>query len=135
MTKTKPEHTAAVEQAATINEAVEQANARIAKRAKAAAKPKQAKAAKPAKAKTAKPKRTPKPKSAEPKKPKEPRVTNGDRIAKLAEQPDGFSIEDVTTMLGVQPHTARAIISVELRQRRGINLVCSKGRYTVAPAA
>jgi hypothetical protein len=126
---TKTEHTAAVEQAATINEAVEQANARITKRAKAAAK---AKPAKPAKAKEAKAR---KPKT-EPKKPTAPRITNGERVAKLAEQPAGFTVEDITKMLGIQPHTARALISIELRKRRGLNLVCSKGQYkVVAPAA
>lgn len=78
-------------------------------------------------------KRTRKPKPKGEAKP--PRATNGERLAKLAEKPDGFTIEDITTMLGVLPHTARALISVELRKKRGLNIVTSEGRYRVAPAA
>jgi hypothetical protein len=100
-------------------------------------KPRTSKPAKPASAskptKTTKVRKPKKP--AEPKQPKAPRITNGERLAKLAEQPEGFSLDDVTTMLGIQPHTARALISVELRKKRGINIVSKGGHYTVAPAA
>jgi len=54
--------------------------------------------------------------------PKQPRITNGERLAALAARPAGFTIEDITTMLGILPHTARALISVELRKRRGLKV-------------
>ena len=68
---------------------------------------------------------------------KVPRVTNGDKMAELAAQPDGFTIEEVVAKLGVQRHTARAIISVELRTKRKMNFVLDRkiGRYRIAPAA
>src|SRR5690606_36317815 len=77
------------------------------------------------------PKTAPKSKPAEPKK---PRVTNGERLAEMAEWPEGFTIEDITKMLGVLSHTARALISIELRKRRGLNVVIDREtkRYRVA---
>ena len=82
-----------------------------------------------------KPKRKQKAK-AEPSPEREPaRITNGERLASLAARPDGFTIDDITAMLGILPHTARALISIELRKKRSINIVGRKGRYTVAPAA
>jgi hypothetical protein len=53
---------------------------------------------------------------------KQPRFTNGERLAALAARPGGFTIEDIITMLGILPHTARALISVELRKRRGLKV-------------
>ena len=68
---------------------------------------------------------------------KAPRVTNGERLAQLAAQPDGFTIEEIIEMLGVQPHTARAMISVELRTKRKMNVVLDRvaGRYRILPPA
>lgn len=69
-----------------------------------------------------KPKRKPKAK-VEPSPERKPaRITNGERLAALAARPGGFTIEDITTMLGILPHTARALISVELRKRRGLKV-------------
>ena len=93
------------------------------------------KARKPAEPK-AKPARSRKP--AVPKgesKAKQPPFTNGERLATLAARPGGFTIEDITTMLGILPHTARALISVELRKLRGlkVEIVRETKRYrTVA---
>lgn len=94
-----------------------------------AEKPKRTRAAK-AKAE-AKPARKPK----VPAEPKPPRVTNGERLAEMAARPEGFTIEEVMATFRVLEHTARAMVSIELRKKRGINIVGKKGRYTVAPAA
>ncbi len=53
----------------------------------------------------------------------------------MAARPEGFTIEEVMEALGILEHSARALISVELRKKRGINIVGNKGRYMVAPAA
>lgn len=71
-------------------------------------------------------------------KPEKPaRITNGDKMAALAAQPNGFSLDDVIAKLGVQPHTARAMISVELRKKRNLIVVLDReaGRYRIQPAA
>lgn len=70
-----------------------------------------------------------------PAEPKAPRKTNGERLAEMAARPEGFTIEEVIETFGILPHTVRALISIELRKKRGINIVGRKGRYTVAPAA
>lgn len=70
-----------------------------------------------------------------PAEPKAPRKTNGERLAEMAARPEGFTIEEVIETFGILPHTARALISIELRKKRGINIVGKKGRYTVAPVA
>lgn len=62
-------------------------------------------------------------------------MTNGERLAEMAARPEGFTIEEVMEALGILEHSARALISVELRKKRGINIVGNKGRYMVAPAA
>lgn len=65
------------------------------------------------------------------------RVTNGEKMAELAAQPDGFTLDDVIAKLGVQPHTARAMVSVELRKKRNLTVVLDReaGRYRIQPAA
>lgn len=77
-------------------------------------------------------KRAPKPKTTEP---KEPRVTRGERLAEMAARPEGFTIEEVMAEFGILEHSARAQISIELRKKRGLNIVGKKGRYGIAPAA
>lgn len=80
-----------------------------------------------------KPKRKQKAK-AEPSPEREPaRITNGERLASLAARPDGFTIDDITAMLGILPHTARALISVELRKRRGLKVEIDREtrRYSI----
>lgn len=68
---------------------------------------------------------------------KAPRITNGDKVAELAAQPNGFSLDEVVAKLGVQPHTARAMISVELRTKRKMNVVLDRvaGKYRILPVA
>jgi len=78
-------------------------------------------ASKPKPAKTeAKPRRERKPKA--PAEPKAPRKTNGERLAEMAARPEGFTIEEVIETFGILPHTARALISIELRKRRGLKV-------------
>lgn len=89
------------------------------------------KAAKPTTSK--KPAKTPKAEKSA----KAPRIANGDKMAELAAQPNGFSLDEVVAKLGVQPHTARAMISVELRTKRKMNVVLDRvaGRYRILPPA
>ena len=74
-----------------------------------------------------------KPKDTKPSERKQPRITNGERLAELAAREDGFTLADVTEMLGILPHTARALVSTELRKKRGLNVVVDKEtkRYRV----
>lgn len=74
-------------------------------------------------------------KAKKPAAPKAPRVTAGQRLAEMAARPEGFTIEEMMETFGILEHSARALVSTELRKRRGINIVSSKGRYTVAPSA
>lgn len=84
------------------------------------------------KAATAKPRAT---KTKKPAEPKAPRKTVGERLAEMAARPEGFTIEEMMETFGILEHSARALVSTELRKRRGINIVSTKGRYTVTPTA
>lgn len=74
-----------------------------------------------------------KPHAAKAKKPK--RKTVGERLAEMAARPEGFTLEEMMETFGILEHSARALVSTELRKRRGINIVSRKGRYSVAPTA
>ena len=83
---------------------------------------------------TTKPEAKPARKPKAPAEPKAPCKTNGERLAEMAARPEGFTLAEVIETFGILPHTARALISIELRKKRGINIVGKKGRYMVAPA-
>ncbi|MFN4273940.1 MAG: DUF3489 domain-containing protein [Aliihoeflea sp.] len=55
--------------------------------------------------------------------------TQGDRVAAMVEQPDGASLDEIVEALGVLPHSARALVTTQLRGKRGWKVVCRDGRY------
>lgn len=74
--------------------------------------------------KAAKPGKAPRPR-AKPAK----RLTRGDEVVELLRRKSGATIEEMVTRFGVQPHTLRAVISVESR-KRGLKVERpEQGRY------
>lgn len=62
-------------------------------------------------------------------KPGPKRVSNGERLAEMAARPEGFTIEEVCETFDILRHTARALISIELRRKRGLRVIAQGGRY------
>lgn len=84
-----------------------------------------AKPARKGKASTAKPSTdTPKPK----------RRTVGERLVEMLRRPGGATIEEIMDAFGILTHSARAIISIEARKKRGLEVKLDRatGRYSVA---
>lgn len=77
-------------------------------------------------------KAAPKPKAKAAPTPK--RVPAGERLAKMAARPEGFTVWEVMEAFGIQQHSARAMISTELRKVRGLDVRLDKEtrRYSVA---
>jgi hypothetical protein len=93
------------------------------KAAKAA--PRGAKAPRPGKAR-------PKAKTAATKLAKRP-TTRGDEVVGLLRRKNGATIAEMVTLFGLQPHSLRAIISVESR-KRGLKVeLPEQGRYRLLP--
>lgn len=60
------------------------------------------------------------------------RQTRGDEVVELLRRKNGATIEEMVTRFGVQPHTLRAVISVETR-KRGLKVERpEQGRYRIA---
>lgn len=57
------------------------------------------------------------------------RPTRGDEVVELLQRKNGATIEEMVTRFGVQPHSLRAVISVESR-KRGLKVERpEQGRY------
>jgi len=59
------------------------------------------------------------------------RPTRGDEVVELLRRKKGATIEEMVTRFGLQPHTLRAIISVESRKRELKVERPEQGRYRV----
>ncbi|NMG39745.1 DUF3489 domain-containing protein [Chelativorans sp. ZYF759] len=55
--------------------------------------------------------------------------TQGERVAEMVDRPDGTSLVEIIEALEILPHSARALITVHLRKKRGWKVVCRDGRY------
>lgn len=66
--------------------------------------------------------------------PKPKRQTVGERLVEMLRRPDGATIEEITDAFGILAHSARAIISIEARKKRGLEVKLDRatGRYSVA---
>lgn len=63
------------------------------------------------------------------------RQTRGDEVVELLQRKNGATIEEMVTRFGVQPHTLRAVISVESR-KRGLKVERpEQGRYRLVAQA
>lgn len=62
------------------------------------------------------------------------RQTVGERLLAMLQLRNGATLDEITEAFGVQPHSARAIISVEIRKKRGLDVTLDRatGRYSVA---
>jgi hypothetical protein len=62
------------------------------------------------------------------------RHTVGERLLVMLQRRNGATLDEITEAFGVQPHSARAIISVEIRKKRGLEVTLDRatGRYSVA---
>jgi hypothetical protein len=83
----------------------------------------------------------PTPKAKRPRKPATPKiepkpkkVTVGERVVAMLRRKQGATIAELMAELGVQAHSARALISVEARKKRGLDVRINRatGRYTIA---
>lgn len=65
--------------------------------------------------------------------PKAARKTVGERLVEMLRRPNGVTIADIMAEFGVQAHSARALISVEARKKRGLDIRLDKatGRYGI----
>lgn len=65
--------------------------------------------------------------------PKAARKTVGERLVEMLRRPNGVTIADIMAEFGVQAHSARALISVEARKKRGLDIRLDKatGRYSI----
>lgn len=65
--------------------------------------------------------------------PKAPRKTVGERLVEMLRRQNGVTIADIMVEFGVQAHSARALISVEARKKRGLAIRLDKatGRYGI----
>ena len=68
----------------------------------------------------------------------EPTGTKQSRLIALLNSSGGCTIPQMTDLTGWQPHTVRGVISVVLRKRLGLNVVCESGAsgntYKIAAA-
>jgi hypothetical protein len=66
--------------------------------------------------------------------PKLKRRTGGERLVDMLQRPDGATLEEIMAAFGVLAHSARAIISIEARKKRGLDVKLDRatGRYSVA---
>jgi hypothetical protein len=62
------------------------------------------------------------------KKSSKPRATKRDRFDKMLQRPEGVSLDEITKAFEVQPHSARAMISVA-RKRLGKEIELVDARY------
>ena len=59
--------------------------------------------------------------------------TRGDEVIELLRRRSGASIEEMVARFGIQPHSIRAVISVESR-KRALNIeMPERGRYRIVP--
>lgn len=92
------------------------------------AEPKKAAKAAPRAPKAAKPSKAPRPRTKAATEPKR-RPTRGDEVVELLRRKSGATIAEMVTRFGLQPHSLRAIISVE-RRKRSLNVERpEQGRY------
>ncbi len=61
------------------------------------------------------------------------RTTVGERLVEMLRRPDGATLEEIMGAFGILAHSARAIISVEARRKRGLEVKLDRatGRYSV----
>ncbi len=66
------------------------------------------------------------------KKPKRPTV--GELLLAMLQRPKGATLEEIMAAFGILAHSARAIISIEARKKRGLNVKLDRktGRYSIA---
>lgn len=66
------------------------------------------------------------------KKPRRPIV--GERLLAMLQRPNGATLEEITGAFGILPHSARAIISIEIRKKRRLKVTLDRqtGRYSIA---
>lgn len=62
------------------------------------------------------------------------RQTVGERLLAMLQRRNGATLDEITEAFGIQPHTARAVISVEIRKKRRLEVTLDRqtGRYSVA---
>lgn len=62
------------------------------------------------------------------------RLTVGERLLAMLQRRNGATLDEITEAFGIQPHSARAIISVEIRKKRRLEVTLDRqtGRYSVA---
>lgn len=62
------------------------------------------------------------------------RQTVGERLLAMLQRRNGATLDEITEAFGVQPHSARAIISVEIRKKRRLEVTLDRqtSRYSVA---
>lgn len=66
--------------------------------------------------------------------PKPKRRTVGARLVEMLRRPGGVTIEEIMEAFGILTHSARAIISIEARKKRGLEVKLDRatGRYSIA---
>lgn len=69
----------------------------------------------------------------QPAEPKVTRVTVGDRLVAMLRRPGGATIAEIMTEFGMLAHSARAIISIEARKKRGLEVTLDRktGKYSI----
>ncbi|MFN4274110.1 MAG: DUF3489 domain-containing protein [Aliihoeflea sp.] len=60
-------------------------------------------------------------------------LSRGERLMLLLDRSGGASADELAEALGVKPHSLRALISVEARQKRGLDVRLNRqsGRYSI----
>ncbi len=58
-------------------------------------------------------------------------TTRTNQIWAMIERPEGASIDEIVKATGLQPHSVRAVLSIEKR-KRGVALERRDGRYVAA---
>lgn len=59
--------------------------------------------------------------------------TQPERMLEMLRRLEGVSLDELVAALDIQPHSARALISVHARKKHGLKVKATDGRYHIVP--